>query len=469
MIAHPSKRLSLLWRANLLALGFALAAPAAPALAQAGFTDLYERALEQAPALDEADANLESSEAAERGSEAAFWPQVSARIEQEGVLRDDEEPALTSDAREDFSRQSVRVNLDQTLFDVRAWREWEQSQQRVQARELEQVQARRTMMADLASRYLAVRSARLAADLAERELEALETESRQAEARFDQGRLSRAEFQEIQATRERAQAERVRAVQDISAARDELAELIGADVPSLKAINRDFDLYQPTPADIERLTEIALENNIALRLNARERAIQRQQIDISRAEYWPNASAFAEYQFFDDSDRGSDRGLFSEGDRYGELAVGLRLSVPFYSGGERGARVDQSEADLRAFDAQAEELRRQTRREVRTAYYDIIASISEIHARERSLESAEARLEQVSRNVELQRQSLVAQVQARRDVFRAERDLLEARFNYLEAYVRLYQGLGQLDEDFIAWLGEFTDPETTPGRPPAVR
>ena len=137
--------------------------------------------------------------------------------------------------------------------------------------------------------------------------------------------------------------------------------------------------------------------------------------------------------------------------------IGLRLSLPLYSGGLVLSRTRESRHRYQRTLDLLERERRSAQRETRDAYLGVNSGISRVHALEQAVRSSETAAEAIEAGFQVGTRTSVDVLDAQRDRFRARRDLSEARYSYILNVLRLKRAAGILSEDDLQlisiWLG----------------
>lgn len=282
----------------------------------------------------------------------------------------------------------------------------------------------------------------------EAELEAIERQLEQTERRFEVGLIASTDVKEAQAQRDIAEAERIAAENQLDVAREQLAVITNTYWDELDVLREDAELTPPEPADPQAWVDIALENNLELAAQRLTTETAREQIQRQRAEGHPrlnlNASV-SETRFHGIDDGGAGAQgvgpLFNEGT---EAQVGVRLEMPFYTGGRVSALTRQAREDFQAAQEGQSLVERRTTQDTRNAYLSVIANSSRVRALEQALISTQAAFESAEAGFEVGTRTQVDVLLALREVFRAERDYAEARYGFLADSLRLQRAAGRL-------------------------
>lgn len=132
----------------------------------------------------------------------------------------------------------------------------------------------------------------------------------------------------------------------------------------------------------------------------------------------------------------------------------MQLTLPLYSGGRTVASTEQARADYVSVSQTLEENRRAVEREVRSVYFDVVASISSIRAFEQAVISAESALNATQVGLEVGTRTIVDVLQSTRNLFNARRNLSEARYTYVNRILALYQAAGIISEGDLLTIND---------------
>ena len=94
---------------------------------------------------------------------------------------------------------------------------------------------------------------------------------------------------------------------------------------------------------------------------------------------------------------------------------------------------------------------RDVERQVRSAYYEVTASIASINAFQQAVISAESALKATEAGFEVGTRTIVDVLNSTRNLYDAKRNLSEARYGYIRQVLSLEEAAGQLQaKDLLA-------------------
>ena len=324
----------------------------------------------------------------------------------------------------------------------------EQADSRIARADALYAAARQDLMVRVAERYFGVLEAEDELGFARATLEAFEQQLVQSRQRFEVGLIPITDVEEAKAGFDLSKAQLIAAENALDVAREALRETTGEYQENLAPLT-EMPLVTPKPEDIDAWTEIALDRNPRLLAAKYDTETARREIQRIQAGHSPTLDAFGSIGL-------NDSGSSPIGETR-RANVGLRLSLPLYSGGSVLSRTRESRHRYqRALDVLERE-RRSAQRETRGAYLGVESGISRVRALEQAVRSNRAAAEAVEVGFQVGTRTSVDVLDAQRELFRALRDLAEARYGYVLDVLRLKRAAGALSEDDLrliaVWLG----------------
>ena len=308
--------------------------------------------------------------------------------------------------------------------------------------------ARQDLMVRVAERYFGVLEAEDELSFAQATLEAFEQQLAQSRQRFEVGLIAITDVEEAKAGFDLSRAQRIAAENALDIAREALRETTGEYQEALAPL-ADMHLAMPEPADIDTWTATALDQNLRLLAAKHDTETARREIERIQAGHSPVLDAFGTVGL-------NDSGSAPLGETK-RANVGLRLSLPLYSGGSVLSRTRESRHRYQRTLDVLERERRRAQRETRDAYLGVNSGISRVRALEQAVRSNQTAAEAIEAGFQVGTRTSVDVLDAQRELFGARRDLSEARYGYILDVLRLKRAAGTLSEDDLqqisVWLG----------------
>ncbi|MGD1840183.1 MAG: TolC family protein [Thermonemataceae bacterium] len=203
----------------------------------------------------------------------------------------------------------------------------------------------------------------------------------------------------------------------------------------------DYELMQVSDAEIAPVYENRIEYNL---LETNENLLQ---LDLKnqRTNYLPNLSAFFTFGY----NAGTDEfdGLFDFGNNWFQYGVvGLRLNIPFFDGGQREYKIQQTKLEMKKMEIDRENLEKSIDFESKQAQINYRNAVTSLTTQKENMELAQEVLrvtrikyvEGVGSNLEV--------VDAETSYKEAETNYYSALYDALVARVDLQKALGNLVE-----------------------
>ncbi|MCY4611430.1 MAG: TolC family outer membrane protein [Gammaproteobacteria bacterium] len=355
--------------------------------------------------------------------------------------------------RDRYTTRNERLTLSQTLYHHDLYVELDRAEANTAQALAQRDAARQKLIVRTAEAYFDVLAAQDAALFSRKEKDAIALQLEQAEARFQVGLTAIVEVKETQASYDLAVAQEIEAQNLLENQRETLTVITGHSHKDLSLLSERLRPTTPEPADIQEWTEAALEHNLDYLIQKHALTIARHSVRFEEAKHWPTLDLFVSLDDVEDTG-----GVFSPGGS--ELKadrVSVQLKVPLLAGGEVYYRTRQAIFEREAVQAELLATRREIERNTRSAYRNVTAGTSRVHAFERALESARVDLEAHEAGLEAGTRDTVDVVQATSRLYAAERDYSRARYDYIVDTLRLRQATGQLSLEDIEWANSLLD------------
>ena len=302
-------------------------------------------------------------------------------------------------------------------------------------------EAEQALLARTASVYLEVLGLAGTLRAHDRRIRALEAELDRVEELREVGRAARVDRLRVESALAGAEAQRVDVEADLRLAEAELARLVGAPATDVEArrLSEPGRPLEPPPTP-DSLRARARSSSPAVDRARREVEATEAQVSVARSARWPRVELGGRLLHW-----GSD----ADPAAATEWNAGLQVSVPVFTGGAVGSRIERAEAERDAARERLRQRRLEAEREVDAA----LSAHRRSEARRRSLEVRVRSLEEVARIEALR---LETGTGTQNEYLDAEAALLEARarlartrYAALAARVRLARAWGVLTLDWL--------------------
>jgi outer membrane protein TolC len=446
---------------RLLATGLVALSGASNAIAQQApgrepltLTQAIERAQQSHPSVGIAEAGADAASAAVGQAKSAWWPQLGTQAN----LTSFQKPMLVAPIH-GFTQADVeqiefantliqgKLSLGWTIFDGERVNRIRSARAGAAGAAAGQAAAQMGLTANVTYSYLQVLTARGVLDAIERRTDALAAERRRVEQLLEQGQAARVELLRVDAALAQAEAERVANATRLDLAERDLARLVDM-VPEETRVGRLQPVRLAAAARLENrpaLLERAMVNNPEL--EGARRAVEAAEAAhrVAKGSWFPNLTLGGVYQLYS-SDNAFDDGRNTTT----EWNLGLVLSYPLFTGGNRSSAVSQANAEAR----RAREALRLAELDLRESVDRALNAALETGALVEALSRAEQHQSEV---VRIELLSLEAGAGTQTDYLRAEADLARARSLLVEAqhaeiaaWVEVARVIGELTPEWLA-------------------
>jgi outer membrane protein len=323
-------------------------------------------------------------------------------------------------------------------------------------------------MVRVSQRYFDVLAAEDTLAAAEATLQAFTRQLEQAEKRFEVGLIAITDVQESRAAHDSATASVIAAKRTLATANEALREVTGESYATLVKPADDMPLDQPQPFDEQAWVDRALDQNLAVIAARLGVDVATRNVRIAESGHLPTVDLFASYgqtdrtatqtnQAFDPS------GTLGTGDKVTGAAdsnsttdaIGLRVTIPVFSGGGTSSKVRQQVYLQRASREKLEGTMRSAERQTRDAYLGVIAEKARVQALKQSVKSNQTALEATEAGFEVGTRTTVDVLDARRRLFDAQSQYARSRYDYLINLVTLKSASGGLVPQDLANINVF--------------
>jgi outer membrane protein len=421
----------------------------APSLLRAeDLLSIYGRALQNDPAIKQAEAKRAAAGESRDQGLARFFPTLAATgASSREWLNNKKAGTFRGPSNQEYWNHSFSVNLTQPLFHWEHWVQLSQSDNQVAQAEAAYQAELQGLIVRTAEAYFNVLSAQDNLQFTVSEKEAISKQLDQAKGRFEVGIIPITDVYEAQAAFDQTSANELEAANNLDNQKEALREIIGESEGQVSPLGETLPLKKPEPDNISKWDETAATNNLGIIAAFNQMEVTRKAIDIQRSGHLPKLDLVGSYGA---SDNNSSFGL-----RGDTQSIGVQLNVPLFEGGAVNSRTRQASYEYEAAKENLVAVKRSVQRQVNNAYRSILTSISRIGALKATVTSAASALEASEAGFEVGIRTMVDVLGEQRNLYRAKRDLSRARYDYLVNSIKLKQttsDLTQIDLELVNGL-----------------
>ena len=416
-----------------------------------GLVDVYSIAKSKDTEIREAEANFNAAAQARPIARSSLLPQISLNAETSDNSLDTEGQTFgVSGADVDFNSHGYGLRLTQPLYNHEFYVQLRQSKNTVAKALVVLDDSKQELILRVTELYFNVLAAQDDLKFATAEKDAINRQREQAEKRFEVGLVPITDVKEAQSSYDSAIAREIDAQIALELSLDALAVVTEDRITNLKTLSSRMELVRPDPDSVEDWIHSALNQNLALLINEYDTKIAQQEIQRNRAKHLPTVDIVASYN---DTDTGGLTGSRQTEDS----RIGLELNFPIFEGGRTHYQTKESQYLYKAALEAHERIRRETTRDTRDAYHNVVAGISRVGAFGKAVESAEVAAEATEAGFEVGTRTSVDVLLALRSVFQAQRDYSRSRYDYLLDTLRLKRSTGTLKSDDLLQIDNWLE------------
>lgn len=417
-------------RKKLLLLAAALAAFSSAAHAET-LNDAMTAALETNPTIEAQRSRLEATRENLPQARAAALPSLSISAGATSSRRDGGgSPESSNDS------WSGSASASQLIFASGAVAaSTRQARAGIAGAEADYSGAVQQLLLDVTTAYAGLREAQAIVEARQRSLESLETQRKYAQARFDAGVATRTDLAQAEARLAQARTQYIQSQGALAAANETYMRLIGRPAEKLEPV--------PAVAGLPKSLEEALQTGVdqsptLIAARAAEDSADAA-VSASYAARGPRISLEAGSSLSNDFDR-----TFSDSS---SDSVGVRFSLPIFSGGAAASRTRQTKSLRQAAGLDRQAAERQLRETVTTAWTGVDTARSAYAAAQEQLRAAELAYRGVTLEQDVGLRDTI-------EVLIQEDDLLSARLSLAAAE----RELAIAERRLLVSVGSLTQP-----------
>ncbi len=343
--------------------------------------------------------------------------------------------------RHNSRTQGWGVQVSQPLFDMNKWHRYKQGQINTDLANEEYLLASQSLLLNVSQAYFNVLLAQdqLRATLATKAAYLKQLE--QAKAMFNVGSATIVDTYEAQAGFDAASAQEIAAKTTLKMAQARLTQLTGLPANTIQKIDGERVSLVTNQLPFETWLDTAINHSNQLKIKALAVQTATENLGISQSERLPVATLNGDYQ--DSYNRISgDEKRTTRGS-----SVGIKISMPLFSGGAINSQVREAKAKELEAKAELEAATRDLTEEVRQNFLNVTNGQAQLIAQENLVKSAKAKLDATTLGKSVGVRSNLDLVLAEQAYSDAIQQRANARYTYLQAHLTLAQSTGLFNEN----------------------
>ena len=429
-------------RKTITALFIGLACAASSSLANAeDLLSVYQQAQANDPVVLGAHAQYLATEEGIEQARAVLLPQISGSASySDGENESFQNNKIVTIESENFT---YGATLSMELYRHSTWLRLDNAKKLAHQSDISYQVAKQDLIVRVTEAYFNVLSAKDDLEFSIAEKAAIERQLEQTKQRFSVGLTAITDVHEAQAQYDNAVTDEIRAENNVFNSEEALRVITNIYPRDLSILNTErFATTRPSPDSANEWQQTAEAKNLDLIAEKINVDIAKENINISKAGHYPSLDLNGSVNSTDDKVNG-----FNEPVVDGH-SIGIKLTVPIYSGGAISSSVRQAQSNYVVASQNLEQSHRNVVRNTRNAYNTVIAAVSAIKSLEQAVVSAESALKATEAGFEVGTRTIVDVLNSTRNLYNAKRNLSSTRYTYIQNVLALKRAGGNItDQD----------------------
>lgn len=417
--------------------------------------DVYKQALTSDPKFKAAQAQWLADRENLAISRADLFPQIGA----EGVLARNRNTINTNSGSGTYFNKttSYSLKLVQPIFNFSTWAKIWASQAIAKKAQAAFLAAEENLLLRTAQAYFNVLLAKDVLSYSKANKDSFGRLLSQVKHKFDVGLVAITDLEETKAKYDKAVADEIKAVNDLSDRFEQLNEITGIRYHDLDTIVSDLPLISPQPDNIEQWVKAAEKQNYDLAAANFDTITARENIKIQNAGHLPTISAQGSYSSgYDNNVQGSE--TFN---RSKTASATLGVSVPIFQGGKVVASARQADYQYQQKLAVQNQTHRAVISQTRQAYLGILSSISKIRADLQAIKSSESALRAVQAGYTAGTRTMTDVLTSQTQLYETQKNFAQDEYNYINQTLTLKALTGILEGNDLKQVNSWLKKPTT--------
>jgi outer membrane protein len=435
----------------------------APLSANTDLVSVYQEAVNNNADLAAARAQYGAQKEVVPQARAGLLPNLSAGADSNNVRTQLSQPSGTANR----DAHSWRATLSQPLFRADRWFQLQAAEAVNEQAALQLSATEQNLILQSAENYFAVLRAQDNLASTKAEENAFKRQLDQSNERFDVGLSDKTDVLQSQASYDTARANRILAQRQVEDAFEALITLTNRQYNSIQGIVHTLPVLPPLPNDAKSWVETAGRQNLNLLASNYAVTAAEETLKQRKAGHAPTLDAVAQYEKGDNDALGfsnPNQLPVPYGGDVSQRTIGLRLSIPLYSGGLTSSQVRESYSRLDQTEQQREGLRRQVVENTRNLHRAVNTDVEQVQARRQSIISNQSAVEATEIGYQVGTRNIVDVLDSQRQLYSSVRNYNNSRYDYILDNLRLKQAAGTLNPGDLQDLARYLKADYNPDR-----
>ena len=350
------------------------------------------------------------------------------------------------------NNSTFSLTLKQSLFNFGNWANIMLAQAVAKKAEVTYIAAAENLLLRTASAYFKALQAKDMLSYTKANKEFLTNTLKQTQHKYDVGLIAIVDLENARADYDYAIAEEIAATNNLADKLEQLSAITGIRYSQLAPITTNFPLLSPQPADINKWTKAAEQQNFELAAARYAAIAAKENIKLQNAGHLPVLNATGGYTYSHDD----SHPMYGLPIKQRQATAGLNLELPVFQGGFVVASANQANYQYQKALADQETKHRAVISTTRQAYLNVLSDVSKIKANKQAIKSAKNSLRATKAGYEVGTRTMVNVLQAQAKIYDRQKDLAASQYDYFIQLLTLKQLAGSLDANDLkqinTWL-----------------
>lgn len=335
---------------------------------------------------------------------------------------------------------SMTLSLQQSLFNMASWEQYEQSKLSVVISDTQLAQAKQDLILRVSQAYFDVLAAQNVVETLQAQKTAVGEQLASAKRNFEVGTQTITDTHEAQSRYDLVLAQEAAAIGTLDVARAALQQIIGKDAGSLASLKTGAKINAPMPAQMGDWVDAAEKQNYNVVASKVNFEIAQREIKKSRAGHYPTIGLSA-------TTGRNPATLPVLGSGISRATtIGLNVTVPVFSGFATDSRIKESVALEDKARNDLESARRIAAQNARQAYVGVTSGLAQIKGYEAAEISSQSSLDSNKLGYTVGVRINIDVLNAQQQLSTTRQNLAKARYDTILSGLRLKAAAGTLTE-----------------------
>lgn len=348
----------------------------------------------------------------------------------------------------DYNAFNYRVNVQQSIINLPAIQDYEQSKLKVQLGEAKLTDAELGLIRKVTEAYFNLLYYKERLLVLNEERKAYEEQLTMTQRLLKAGEATLTDLRDVEARLSEIHYRIISGEKDFYSAKQNLAKLIGVEPEELSRLREDVEFPDLNPPEVEYWLKLASEKNPSLIYYEKNKEIARLEISKQTYSSFPKVDLVGSYV-----KSTSVEYLRTEPITYN--IIGFQFNMPLFTGGYITAKKDEARERFHKAEKDYEAALSDVKQQVIDNYFGARSASAQIKAAFSALQSSELALVATIKSYQAGLRTIVDVLNARSSLFQAKLNLIKSRYDYIKNLVALKYACGDITKEDLEILNSY--------------